>query len=113
MNPGVLVDSTVWSLALRRPTSSIHRETGEFGALSREGRVRIIGPVRQEVLSGIRSAEHFLVVRERLRSAERRLLSSAVGSTTTPPSSRREGSINEVLARLEQEFVKADQDAES
>jgi len=68
MNPGVLVDSTVWSLALRRPTSSIHRETGEFGALSREGRVRIIGPVRQEVLSGIRSAEHFLVVRERLRS---------------------------------------------
>ena len=66
----VLVDSSVWSLALRRaPTSPKLRaapddEARELARLIVEGNVGLIGPIRQEVLSGIREAAQF----ERLRS---------------------------------------------
>ena len=69
----VLVDSSVWSLALRRARNvarprgtqgEAHVETHELGRLIGEGNVGMIGPVRQEVLSGIREAAQF----DRLRS---------------------------------------------
>lgn len=59
----VLVDTSVWSLALRRGASLDRPEVEELRSLIDEGRVAIIGPIRQELLSGIRSAESF----ERLR----------------------------------------------
>jgi predicted nucleic acid-binding protein len=64
----VLVDTSVWSLALRRPTSKDNAETAELVELVREGRVEMIGAIRQEILSGIRTAEQFRKLRDRLRA---------------------------------------------
>jgi len=63
----VLVDTSVWSLALRRRDAS-SGEAAELVELIREQRVRMIGPVRQELLSGIRDGERFRILRERLRA---------------------------------------------
>jgi predicted nucleic acid-binding protein len=63
----VLVDSTIWSLALRRKIAE-SRESSELTQLIRRGEARLIGAVRQEVLSGISSDERFVALRDRLRS---------------------------------------------
>lgn len=63
----VLVDTPIWSEALRRneaPTSALR---DELQKLIRSGVVELIGPVRQELLSGIRDYSKYEVVRERLR----------------------------------------------
>jgi hypothetical protein len=66
----VLVDTPVWSLALRRRTGvqAVQPEVGELGALIDDGRVAMIGPIRQELLSGIRDADGFQRLREHLRA---------------------------------------------
>lgn len=65
----VLVDTSVWSLALRRrskaPSSS---ETAELAKLIGEGRASIIGPIRQELLSGVKDSVQFGLLRDRLRA---------------------------------------------
>src|SRR3982074_259414 len=59
----VLVDTPVWSLALRRKLKNLSpRErqlTETLAELVREGSVQLLGPVRQDVLSGIREEPHF------------------------------------------------------
>ncbi len=40
----------------------------ELWELSRENRVRIIGPIRQELLTGVREQAQFLRLRDRLRT---------------------------------------------
>jgi predicted nucleic acid-binding protein len=50
----VLVDTSVWSLALRRKKQGTPSEAEELRNLISDGRVQIIGPIRQELLSGIR-----------------------------------------------------------
>jgi predicted nucleic acid-binding protein len=68
----ILIDTAVWSLALRRKTESLNAvETSlvaELSELISEGRGRLIGLVRQELLSGIKSAEHYEKLRLHLRS---------------------------------------------
>jgi predicted nucleic acid-binding protein len=66
----VLVDTSVWSLALRRPTPEGSAATAELVELIREGRVAMIGAIRQEILSGIRAAEQYRKLRDRLRAFE-------------------------------------------
>ena len=61
----VLVDTSVWSLALRR-RSPAHPSVDELRRLIVTGRAAIIGPIRQEVLSGIRDASAFERLRDRL-----------------------------------------------
>jgi predicted nucleic acid-binding protein len=63
----VLVDTSVWSLALRRRRVSPGPEAAELAALIREGLASIIGPIRQELLSGVPSDQQFQVLREYLR----------------------------------------------
>ena len=56
----VLVDTSIWSLALRRnkqPDSNI--EVIEFQELIEEVRVQLIGPIRQEILSGVKRKQQF------------------------------------------------------
>ena len=64
----VLVDTSVWSLALRRvqpaPANLVH----ELRELIREGRVVVIGAIRQELLSGVRGDKQFRVLRDHLRA---------------------------------------------
>jgi predicted nucleic acid-binding protein len=55
----VLVDTSVWSLALRRAGAVQHQETGELRRLIASDRVEIMGPIRQEILSGIRVQSQF------------------------------------------------------
>ena len=61
----VLVDTSVWSLAFRRRAPA-HPSVDELRRLVTVGRAAIIGPIRQEVLSGIRDAKTFERLRDRL-----------------------------------------------
>ncbi|MEA3240482.1 MAG: PIN domain-containing protein [Pseudomonadota bacterium] len=64
----VLVDTTIWSLALRRkqPTAQEQLLIDELAELIKELRAVLIGPIRQEVLSGISEKEKFEEVRAHL-----------------------------------------------
>ena len=62
----VLVDTCIWSLALRRNAPGIDACLEEFKELIDEARVQIIGPVRQEILSGIRSDRQLEQLQEHL-----------------------------------------------
>ncbi len=68
----VLVDTPVWSLALRRKGVDLNaREvllTQALAELIRDGRAQLTGAVRQELLSGIRKVEHFRKLRDYLRA---------------------------------------------
>ncbi|MEQ1908552.1 MAG: PIN domain-containing protein [Vicinamibacterales bacterium] len=64
----VLVDTSVWSLSLRRTAAKGGAETTELVELIREGRVAMIGAIRQEVLSGIRAGDQYKRLRDRLRA---------------------------------------------
>ena len=63
----VLVDTSVWSLALRRRARLRAPEVQELRSLIDEGRVAMIGPIRQELLSGIRSTDAFERLRDHLQ----------------------------------------------
>jgi predicted nucleic acid-binding protein len=63
----VLVDTSVWSLALRRVRPSTDARVDELLALVGEGRAAILGLIRQELLSGVRAPAQFDSLRERLR----------------------------------------------
>ena len=64
----VLVDTIIWSLALRRrnPKQPENVLIDELSELVQELRAVLIGPVRQEVLSGIPDTKDFDVVRQHL-----------------------------------------------
>ncbi len=55
----ILVDTCIWSLALRRSSEQNNAIITELYNLISEARVQIIGPVRQELLSGIRREKDF------------------------------------------------------
>ena len=67
----VLVDTSVWSLAFRRKAvdlNSVEQSlVHELRDLIHQGRAQLLGPVRQEVLSGIRNAGQFEKLRLFLR----------------------------------------------
>jgi predicted nucleic acid-binding protein len=68
----VLVDTPVWSLALRRISTNLNqreqRLTTALQELIRDGRAQLLGPVRQELLSGIRQEPSFRKLRDHLRA---------------------------------------------
>jgi predicted nucleic acid-binding protein len=68
----VLVDTPIWSLALRRHPRVLNeheeRLTQVFAELIRESRAQILGPIRQELLSGIREEGPFRKLRAQLRA---------------------------------------------
>ena len=63
----VLIDTSVWSLALRR-RAPVHAAVDELRRLVVQGRAGIVGPVRQELLSGIRDRAVFERLRDHLRA---------------------------------------------
>ncbi|MGA2356314.1 MAG: PIN domain-containing protein [Terriglobales bacterium] len=68
----VLVDTPVWSLALRRRPENLsppdRQLTQALAELIREGRVQLLGPIRQELLSGLREEAQFRKLRDYLRA---------------------------------------------
>ena len=65
----ILIDTSIWSLALRRRPGDLNpverRHVREWERLVREGTAALIGPIRQELLSGVRDGHAW----ERLRAA--------------------------------------------
>jgi predicted nucleic acid-binding protein len=68
----VLVDTSVWSLALRRKPEHLGSTESsivtELAELIREGRARLIGLIRQELLSGIKTIQQYEKLRIELRT---------------------------------------------
>jgi predicted nucleic acid-binding protein len=70
----VLVDTPIWSHALRRRSADLNsreqRLTAALRELIEDGRAQLVGPVRQELLSGIREEAAFKKLRDQLRAFE-------------------------------------------
>ena len=67
-----VVDTSVWSLALRRRVSQLNAEElktrDELDALMFERDIVLVGPVRQELLTGISDAGFFARLQQQLRA---------------------------------------------
>ena len=67
-----LVDTSVWSLALRRKADDLSDSeallVAELTELVREGRACMLGVIRQELLSGIKTTEQYEKLRLTLRA---------------------------------------------
>jgi predicted nucleic acid-binding protein len=64
----VIVDTCIWSSALRTSREHASDLRDELSRLIVDHRAVIIGPVRQELLSGVRQRARFDQLREHLRS---------------------------------------------
>ncbi len=62
----VLVDTSIWSAALRRTGRVLSGPAQELRKLIAVHQVEIIGPIRQEILSGIRDVAQFKKLEARL-----------------------------------------------
>ena len=70
----VLVDTSIWSLALRRTETDLSRKEARavdlLKELIRDGCAVVIGPIRQEILSGIPDEAQFRKLKAKLRAFE-------------------------------------------
>jgi len=64
----VIVDTSVWSLALRSSAKVLDPARTELEELIADGRAALIGPIRQEILSGVKERKQFELLRENLRA---------------------------------------------
>lgn len=65
----VLVDTCIWSGALRRKNPD-RKLIEKLNDLINDGRISIVGPIRQEILSGISSEKQFHKLKKILSSFE-------------------------------------------
>jgi predicted nucleic acid-binding protein len=64
----ILVDTSVWSLALRRRQVDLSPYIKELVKLITDMQVQMIGSIRQEILSGIKTEAHFVSVKQHLQA---------------------------------------------
>lgn len=65
----VLVDTSIWSVALRKKNSSEKKQIqSKLIELVEQHRVKMIGPIRQELLSGISNYQEFLKLKNILEA---------------------------------------------
>jgi predicted nucleic acid-binding protein len=62
----VLVDTPIWSYALRSQNKEYQTEIDALTSLIQDQRAIIIGPIRQEILSGYSDLRKYLIIREKL-----------------------------------------------
>ena len=62
----VLVDTPIWSYAFRTHKSKYQAEINELTALIKDQRALIIGPIRQEILSGYSDLKKFKKLKDKL-----------------------------------------------
>ena len=55
----IIIDTCIWSLALRRNTVEDNSYIEELRNLIEEIRAQLLGPIRQELLSGVKSKKQF------------------------------------------------------
>jgi len=70
----VLVDTPIWSYALRSRKKEYQYEIEQLESLIKDQRVLIIGPIRQEILSGYSDLKKFEKLREKLSYFENSLV---------------------------------------
>ena len=67
----ILVDTCIWSLALRRNRRDLNLQERKLSIALRDlivrGEACVIGPIRQELLSGVSSKGQFELLREQVR----------------------------------------------
>ncbi len=66
----IIIDTCIWSLALRRDRIESNPYIEELRNLIEEIRVQLIGPIRQELLSGIKSKKQFNTLKLHLAAFE-------------------------------------------
>ena len=64
----IIVDTCIWSLALRRANRGSGPVITALEQLIHDARVQMLGPIRQEILSGIKSTSQFDQVSEIMRA---------------------------------------------
>lgn len=64
----VLVDTSIWSEAFRRKEKWNHLIVQRLTSLIADDKVVLIGPVRQEILSGIKGQKQFEILKNYLRA---------------------------------------------
>lgn len=62
----VLVDTCIWSIVLRHKLTKPPSEANILAELVADFRVSIIGPIRQELLSGIKEKQQFTLLKNQL-----------------------------------------------
>jgi len=63
----IIVDTSIWSIALRRQASKNEKIIKELESLIGDFLVQLIGPIRQEILSGIKSEKQYEKLKNYLR----------------------------------------------
>lgn len=66
----VIVDTPIWSYALRTKDRAYQSEIDELAYLIQDQKVLIIGPIRQEILSGYSNLNRFNKLKEKLSHFE-------------------------------------------
>ena len=64
----IIVDTCIWSLAFRQNQPNTQPAVKELSDLIQYSRVQLLGPIRQEVLSGIKSDAQYQRLRDTLRA---------------------------------------------
>ncbi len=65
----ILVDTSVWSLALRRSSGVVNEEAIVLKTIIEQGEdIYLLGIILQEVLQGIRNSKDFLALKEYFRA---------------------------------------------
>lgn len=76
----VLVDTSVWSIAYRRPAAALNLQQrsllNSLRELASDGRAQLLDVVRQEMLSGLRETSQFERLRKLLQAFPNVLLES-------------------------------------
>lgn len=62
-----IVDTSIWSLVLRRKRKTDFTEISELDKLISNFNVIMLGPIRQEILSGVKHVTQFKLLAEYLR----------------------------------------------
>ena len=68
----ILIDTSIWSLAFRKKTLTPEevKNVSELKELIYEKRVMMIGPIRQELLSGIKDSNIFETLKNKMMAFE-------------------------------------------
>ena len=64
----VIVDTSIWSLVLRRRKKQQTKTSDKILKLIDESRIVILGPIRQEILSGIKIKKQFELLKVYLKA---------------------------------------------
>jgi predicted nucleic acid-binding protein len=66
----VLIDTNIWSTFFRRNKPEDQKLRANLEMLMQENRISMIGPIRQEILTGIRDYNKYLILKDYLQAFE-------------------------------------------